>query len=419
MRKNVLIRSVGCRLNQFETDRLRTDLVNYGLKSDRKSLPDICIINTCTVTGKADRKSRALVQQTIRQYPRAFVIVTGCYAHTDAPVFIKMKGVDLVVKNDKKMEMGEVLKDKGIIDPLSGRPSRGLYISDRTRPYIKIQDGCDMNCTYCKVRIARGKSRSLDLNKVLDTARRLAERSYPEIVITGVNIGDYRFEGHELADLLKEMAGIRDLERIRLTSIEPANINERLLSVLRHEKICPYFHVPLQSGSDRILKLMNRPYTSSDYARLIERLQKIKKNVIIGSDVIVGFPGETEEDFHNTRELLKRLDIFYLHIFKYSPRAGTLAGSFKDNVSQKDKTSRSEYLHRYRDQQKAHFFNSLPGQRLNVIVEHKIVDHKFVSALADNYVPVLLPRRDRKYHRKIVPVHVIEFKGGHLYARII
>ncbi len=420
MKKNVFVTSIGCRLNQFEIDIIRTELVKYGLLSNNHIPPDICIINTCTVTQKADSKSRAIVRKIIKQNPNSYIVVTGCYAHTNPEVFKKIRGVDLIVNNNEKMRLPEILKEKGIINIKSQKASTSIYITDRTRPYIKVQDGCNLNCSYCKVRTARGKSRSENFEKIINTAQLLANENYPEIVITGVNIGDYKWNGKDLADLLSELTKIKNLKRIRLTSIEPTDINEKLLKAIQNDKICSYFHIPLQSGSDKILKLMNRPYTREVFAEKIMQIRKNKSNTVIGTDVIVGFPGETDEDFNETLSLLKKLDIFYLHIFRYSKREGTPASNFKNEVQEEIKTQRAEILRKYRKQSKDKFFKSIIGKEFNVIIEHKIIKEKYINSISDNYIPILLPLSEAfSLQRNIVRVKIIRYDKEYLYGKIL
>lgn len=419
MNKNVCVTSVGCRLNQFETDMLRSEFVRCGLASDNTREPDIWVINTCTVTQRADSKSRALVKRIIKNYPEAYIVVTGCYAHTNPDVFKNIKGVDLIVDNTQKMRIPEILKQKGIIEK-KNEDEKCIYITDRTRPYIKIQDGCNLNCSYCKVRIARGRSRSENFDKIIETAKLLSQKGYPEIVITGVNIGDYKWEDKQLADLLLKLIEIKGIKRIRLTSIEPTDIDEKLLDVISHNKICAYFHIPLQSGSDKILKLMNRPYTRKIYENIVMQIKNKRDDAIIGTDVIVGFPSETEKEFNETFSLLKELDIFYLHIFRYSKREGTPAYNFREEVPEEEKFKRAEILREYRSKRKDEFFSSLIGKSLDVIVEHKIIDDQYINSISDNYIPVLLPVSEaEKYQRKIIKIEVKKYERNHLYGKIL
>jgi len=414
MKKNVYITSVGCRLNQFEVDILKSKFKQLGCETNIEKDADICVINTCTVTKNADVKSKKLIKSIIKKFSKSFVVVTGCLAETN-PEFIKsIKGVDLVVDNKNKMRIPElILKNNSLKEDI-------IYTTDRSKPYIKIQDGCNLLCSYCKVRIARGRSVSENFEKILKTAEFLSKQGYPEIFITGINIGDYNYDGKNLANLLKSLIKIDNLERIRLTSIEPNYIDDELLEVLKSEKICGYFHIPLQSGSDRILKLMNRPYKASDYEKIVNRIREIRKDSIIGSDVIVGFPSETEEDFLATYNLLKRLNIFYLHIFRYSKREGTLAYNLGNEIDENIKIMRAKILNEYKEKSKKEFFKNCVGKVFSALIENKLVKSNFLKALTDNYIPVFINKEEAKnFIKEIVKVEVIDFDGKDLYGKIL
>ncbi|MBU1077863.1 MAG: tRNA (N(6)-L-threonylcarbamoyladenosine(37)-C(2))-methylthiotransferase MtaB [Spirochaetes bacterium] len=412
MKNKVLIKSLGCRLNQFEADYIKSSFRSLGYSETDKDA-DICIINTCTVTGKADKKSIQMIKKLKKENSNAKIIATGCLVQTNKDDLKDLGSVDLFIDNIDKLLITDIIKKK----PVYERGSRVKYTVDRTRPFIKIQDGCDNICTYCKVKYARGKSRSEPLNSIVQTAENLAKEGYKEIVLTGVNIGDYRDRGRDLSVLLKELVKIRTLKRIRLTSIEPAYINDALLSILKHEKICKYFHVPLQSGSDKILKLMKRPYTALFYQEIITRLKALSTDVIIGTDIIVGFPDETDEDFYQTHDLLKENNIFNTHIFRYSPRQGTEAYSYSNSIHEKVKYNRYNILKDLACKGKEEFYAGLIGNTISVLIENKIHNNKYVTALSSNYIPVLLPAfkyKDKIY--SIQSVKISKFTGGKIYA---
>jgi len=418
-KSNIIVKSIGCRLNQYEADMIKSELVKYGFTSDYKAKPDLYILNTCTVTQKADSKSRSEIKKAIKNFPNAYIVVTGCYAQTDPQIFQQIKGVDLVVNNNDKLRIADILKEQGIIKNKK-TDKRNIYVTDRTRPYIKIEDGCNLKCSYCKVRIARGKSRSENFDTIIETAQLLADNGYPEIVLTGVNIGDYYWKGKKLSDLLKELTTIENLNRIRLSSIEVTNIDDKLTEVLANKKICGYFHIPLQSGSNKILKLMNRPYNNEQYKSIVSKIKSVRKDTIIGADIIVGFPNESEDDFQETYTLLKELNIFFLHIFRYSKRKGTPAFDMKETVPDIEKKRRATILENYKIESKAEFFKSIIGKKFKAIVEHKIIKEKYLNSVTDNYIPILLPfDTAKKYHKKIVSIEVIKFDGSYLYGKIV
>lgn len=385
-KKNVLIKYLGCRLNQFEADYIKSNLKNNGYNEVNKNA-DICIINTCTVTQHADIKSKKLIKKIRKENPDALLIATGCMVETNEKDLRELNAIDLFVNNQDKLNILNKINPKQYIH----NNSLIQYTTARTRPYIKIQDGCNHGCTYCKVRLARGKSRSEPFNKIIKTAEYLADQGYKEIVLTGINIGNYNDRNKNLKDLLAELIKIKDLKQIRLSSIEPTNINDDLIKILKHEKICKYFHIPLQSASDKILDLMKRPYKINLYSKVIKKLKNINNDVIIGTDIIVGFPGETDDDFIQTFNFLKNNNIFYLHVFKYSPRENTKASLFKNDVPEIIKHKRSKVLLDYEKNFKMKYYQSLLNKRINVLIENKFIKNKFVFALSSNYIPVILP----------------------------
>ncbi len=415
--KKFVTKALGCRLNQYEMDIISSQLKNNGLKKV-DSNGDIVIINTCTVTSIADRKTRKEIRKLIKLNPEAYVVVTGCYAETNKDDIKRIEGVDLIIPNIKKESIVEILANKNIIE-IQDRNIINFNI-DRSRPYIKIQDGCNHLCSYCKVRIARGKSRSVDINRIIESAKFLFDSGYEEIVLTGVNIGDYNWEGKRLSYLLKKLIDIPNGKRIRLSSIEPTDLTDELIEVLSDQKICSYFHIPLQSGSNRILKLMKRPYNREVYEKKIKKLYSIKKNVIIGADVIVGFPTEKEEDFLDTFQLLQNNNIYFLHIFRYSPREGTEAFNLKNDVSEDIKRKRANILKEYRRVRKEELFKNLINKKMEVLVEQRFFFNRYLSSISDNYINILIPKEEAiKSVKKIMPVIVKDYKNGFLYGKIM
>ena len=410
---NVIVKSVGCRLNQFESDYIKSEFISNGYKSTEMNA-DICIVNTCTVTQQADRKSKKLIKKLKKENPGAFMIATGCMVETNKKDLEELKIVDRFANNHEKLNILDFFQHRTEPD----KKAMVTYTVDRTRPYLKIQDGCNHNCSYCKVRIARGKSRSEPFDNIITTAKFLADQKYREIVITGVNIGDYHDQNKKLKDLLEELIRIKNLNRIRLSSIEPANIDDDLIEVLNNEKICSYFHIPLQSGSDRILKLMNRPYDTGYYKEVNRKLQEKKENLIIGTDIIIGFPGETKKDFQDTCDFLKENNIFYLHIFRFSPRENTEAISFPDPVSDREKYDRYHALKKYNINSKINYYKSLLDKSFNVIVEDKIVREKYISSTSSNYIPVLLPLAEYKSRvGEIIKITVTNVNKESVYGK--
>lgn len=402
MKKSVNVQSVGCRLNQFESDYIKSSFLSNNYKKTEK-YADICIANTCTVTQSADRKSKRLIKKLKKDNPGAIMIATGCMVETQKDELAKLELVDMFVGNKDKMNIFDLVNKLEIAD----KAKEIKWTIDRTRPFIKIQDGCNHSCSYCKVREARGRSRSESFSGIIESARYLAGEGYQEIVLTGVNIGDWHEDHRKLKDLLEELIKIPELKRIRLSSIEPTELDGELIEVLKNEKICRYFHVPLQSGSEKILALMKRPYDPKFYKNVINKLKKIGRDVIIGTDVIVGFPGEKKEDFQRTYDLLKENNIFYLHIFRFSSREKTEAYSFPDKVPEIEKYKRYNELKEYAANSKMNYYKNLVGRNFSVIVGNKVRSKKYISSVSSNYVNILLLlSKYKKRIGKIVDVKV-------------
>lgn len=413
MSKSVLVKYVGCRLNQFEADYIKHHFIQDGYNQKEKNA-DICIINTCTVTQRADQKTRKMLKKIRKENPNALLVATGCMVETNKTDLRDLNIIDVFINNDDKLHLKNIIEKRK--DTL--KDDFIEYTADRTRPHLKIQDGCNHHCTYCKVRLARGKSRSVSFDMIIKTAEYLVKKGYKEIVLTGVNIGDYNDCGKKLKDLLESLINIEKLDHIRLSSIEPTNISNDLLKILKHQKICKYFHVPLQSGSNKILKYMKRPYTKEKYLSIVKKLQCLDNNVIIGSDIIVGFPGETEDDFQETYNFLKKNHIFFLHVFRYSSREKTEAYNYKNTVQEKIKIKRHKILESFKDNAKKEFYKQLINKKKNVIIENKVIDDEYITALSSNYIPVLLPYNKYKTRiGEIVPIIVEKVHKEFIYGK--
>ncbi|HZS11752.1 MAG TPA: tRNA (N(6)-L-threonylcarbamoyladenosine(37)-C(2))-methylthiotransferase MtaB [Nitrospirales bacterium] len=339
------LHTLGCRLNQSETatlaDRLRRDgyqLVPFGQPTD------LLVLNTCSVTEHAESDCRYAIRHTLRHSPNAFVAVTGCYAQTGVEELRSLDGLDLIVGTQHKMQLPDLLprplRKRPAADVLHTRtidretftvPGAGEY--DTTRASLKVQDGCDFMCAFCLIPFARGHERSRDVDDILREARALAARGHRELVLTGVNIGRYREGGRTLLDVIDRLETIAGLDRIRVSSIEPTTIPDALLDrMVGSSKLCRHLHVPLQSGDDGILSSMKRRYTVAEYAAFVERAAARVPDIAIGTDVMVGFPGETEAAFERTVRLSNDLPFSYLHVFSYSERPGTAANRLPDTV---------------------------------------------------------------------------------------
>jgi threonylcarbamoyladenosine tRNA methylthiotransferase MtaB len=402
--------TLGCRLNQYETETIAETFKKNGYEiTDFNKSADVYVINTCTVTERSDSDCRQIIRQAIRRKPDAKVVVMGCYAQTNPEAIKKIDGVSLVIGNNDKYRAVHFLNDylnkrsQGILidEPMVVVNKRFddsvFYDTDienfhnHTRAYLKIQDGCDFECSYCIIPTARGQSRSRSLTDTLRQAEKLAGNGYKEIVLTGVNIGYYGYsfgdrEGFKI--LLKEMEKMEGLSRIRISSIEPNTVDEEIIDIISNsEKICPHFHLPLQSGSDKILKKMKRRYLTRHFRELIKIIEKKIPEFGLGTDVIVGFPGETDEDFEKTYNFINSLPFSYLHVFSFSKRSGTFADELPEQISPQIKQQRSYVLRTLGEEKKKKFYEKHLGKTVKVLWESKEKNGE-ISGLTEKYLKV-------------------------------
>ncbi len=430
----VAIINHGCRLNQFEGEALACSFKNEGYRVvglRHGESPDITIVNTCTVTKNGDRKSRHSIYKAIAsKKPGGIVVVTGCYAETDRSKLERIKGVDIVVGNRNKARITDIVRAYIGGESFSAPDSDSSFLyrasehPERSRVYVKIQDGCSMKCAYCKVPSARGNSRSRDYHEILTYVNTLIENGYREIVLTGINLGDYQCGSITLPALLSLLLGIDSSYRIRLSSIEPFLFDEDLIKTVVHSRIVPHFHIPIQSGSDRILKLMNRPYSVRQYVSLVKKIIHFKSDAHIATDVIVGFPTETVEDFHDTVKVIDEVGFASMHVFRYSPRKGTPAASLEDTVSPREKSLRSKALI-----QKASGLNFAYRMRFlhnvrDAVFERHDGVHPWVC-ITDNYIKAELVERGESVshsqvdlNRKLLPVRIVNIQPSFTHCEI-
>ncbi|HRT70888.1 MAG TPA: tRNA (N(6)-L-threonylcarbamoyladenosine(37)-C(2))-methylthiotransferase MtaB, partial [Syntrophales bacterium] len=382
----VAVATLGCKVNQFDSallaERLRSEgftVVPFGEGAD------VCIINTCTVTARTDYQSRQLVRRARRYCPYAGIVVTGCYAQVAPAELAEMPGVAAVVGNAEKDALpgflDRILDERGkiIVGDIRRCDSLPSGTADvfpgRTRAILKVQDGCDAFCTYCIVPFSRGRSRSLPPSDVLRQAARFAESGYREVVLTGIHLGSYGSDLEPPASLAGLLAGFDDIdgvERVRLSSIEPMEVTPELISrMASSEKLCRHLHVPLQSGDDRILKLMGRNYTGDQFRLLVKGLTEAVPDIAVGVDVMTGFPGEGEEEFRRTAALIEELPLAYLHVFPYSRRPGTPAADFPHQVPEEAKKRRAALLRSLGAKKRASFARRFIGKEVSVLVEGK------------------------------------------------
>ena len=401
-KKKVAFHTLGCKLNFTETSTMARSLDNESFEKvsfDEKA--DIYIINTCTVTDSADKKSRQAIKKAIKQSSDAFIIVAGCYAQLKPVEIASIPGVDLVLGTDErfnlksyieKVENHTIEKIHSCETPDNTHFSPSYSFGDRTRSFLKVQDGCDYVCSYCTIPLARGKSRNQQVSACVSEAKEISSHGIKEIVITGVNIGDFgKTSGESFFDLLKELVKVDGIERYRISSIEPNLLTDDIIDlVLNEKKLLPHFHIPLQSGSDQVLTRMKRRYPREVFAKRIDYIRKNIPYAGIGADVIVGFPGESDEEFKDTLNFLKEMDISYLHVFSFSPRANTSASGMTGQVTKETIKRRSKILHKLSEVKRIEFRRKCVGLKTDVLWEKSIKDG-FISGFTENYLRVITP----------------------------
>ncbi len=435
--KTFAIKTLGCRVNQNESSVLQGELLKYGFKEiSFNEKADFYIINTCTVTAKSDTNARYFIRHARRINPDAKIIVTGCFVQNAPDDKTLLEEANLLVGNADKLKIADFLSETDFSDLSRGKTqvsdifeeevfSDKLVFSSsgRTRANIKIQDGCNFRCSYCIVPYVRGKSRSNLLDNVIEQAKIIADKGYKELVLTGIHSGQWGLDlkpVNNLAGLLREIEKIDNLHRYRLSSIDPVEFSAELLDVLAvSKKFCPHFHISLQSGCDEILKAMNRRYSVEYYSKLIKTIHEMFPGIAIGSDIIVGFPGETDEYFQQTYENLKKLPLSYLHVFSYSKREGTLANEMKNQVRESVKKERNKILTRLAEEKNLEFRKSFLNKELDVLIEVKR-DKKtgLLKGLSGNYIEVLIDAED-KYRNGIQAVRVINVNDAQTFGCII
>ena len=407
--KNAAYHTLGCKLNFAETSTIARQLTEEGyakVNFDEKA--DVYVINTCSVTENADKECKIHVKRAMKANPDGLVVVVGCYAQLKPEEISQIEGVDLVLGAKEKFNIHSYLNDlqktnnEGIVHSCEIEETDffiGSYsIGDRTRAFLKVQDGCDYKCTYCTIPLARGISRSDTIENVVKNASEIASRDIKEIVLTGVNIGDYgkgefgnKKHEHTFLDLITELNKVEGIERIRISSIEPNLLKDEIIELVAHSKrFVPHFHIPLQSGSDDLLKKMKRRYLTKLYSERISKIREVMPDAAIGVDVIVGFPGETEEKFLETYNYLNSLPISYLHVFTYSERENTEAVGMQGVVPVSERKKRNKMLRILSEKKKMAFYESQIGKTLPVLWEHENKGG-YMLGFTENYVRVQKP----------------------------
>ena len=431
--KSVAFHTLGCKLNYSETSSIQRLFEDNGFfVNEFDAGADVYVINTCSVTDFADQKCRQIVRRALRHTPQSFVVVVGCYAQLKPQEIADIPGVDLV------LGAGEKFKIVDYIDTLTKAQGKGMVsageikevntfhnafsFGDRTRSFLKVQDGCDYKCTFCTIPLARGKSRSDTVDSVVANAHKIAEMGVKEIVLTGVNIGDFGngtevIEGTRVKkealfiDLIKELDKVEGINRFRISSIEPNLLTNEIISfVADSQRFMPHFHIPLQSGNNKQLQQMKRRYKRELYASRVETIKTLMPHACIGVDVIVGFPGETDEDFLETYRFINSLDISYLHVFTYSERPNTPANEMENAVPMHKRRERNEMLRILSEKKRRAFYQQFLGQTREVLFEkHK--NSAFLTGFTDNYIKIELPKNggNELLTNFILPVDLNDF----------
>ena len=414
----------GCKVNFADSCMISRQLVEQGLSQvNINENADIYILNTCSVTENADKKAQKFIKKLNVKYPESKIIVTGCYAELKPAEISKIKGVSKVIGLNDKFNIKEYynLISENIIskDPIAINDFQISYsLSERVRAFIKIQDGCDYICSYCTIPKARGKSRSGKIIEIINVIKDLVNNGIKEIILSGINIGDFGKGNNEnLLDLLKEIELVENLDRYRISSIEPNLLNDDIIDFLsKSKKALPHLHIPLQSGSEKVLKNMRRRYSAEDYKILINKLNQIIPNICIGVDIIVGYPTENKEHFLETYEFINDLDISYLHVFSYSDRDSTYANSLVNKVSSKEKKYRRKLLQQLSKNKFTSYVNNNLKSSKKVLFEN--YNNGILDGLTENYIRVYSPG-EKKFINHIKKVNLINYENNDVYGELI
>lgn len=435
--KKVAFYTLGCKVNQYETEAMLEMFKEDGYEQvGSEDYADVYVINTCTVTHMSDRKSRQYIRRMKKKNPDSIIAVVGCYSQVSPEEILEIEEVNLVMGTNerrtivdeiKKLEQAQGEKKASTVDDIMKvRAFEEIEISQsngRTRAFMKIQDGCDRFCTYCIIPYARGgKVRSRDMESIVNEAKTLAENGYEEVVLTGIHVASYGKDLREnkvgLLDVIKRINEIDGIKRIRTSSVEPILFTDEFVDeVSKMEKVMPHYHLSLQSGCDDTLKRMNRRYTTSEYKEIVDKLRREIPDVAITTDVIVGFPGETEEEFDKTYNYLKELELSQMHIFKYSPRKGTKAADMENQVNPQLKHERSEKLLNLNKENFKKFASRMLNKEFDVLFEQSIGDNKY-EGLTPNYLKTIVECND-DIAGKIVKVKITEVKDEYIEGILV
>lgn len=432
--KKVAFYTLGCKVNQYETEAMLEMFKKEGYTQvDSEDFADVYVINTCTVTHMSDRKSRQYIRRMKKKNPDAIIAVVGCYSQVSPEEILEIEEVNLVMGTNERRQIVEEIKKldaskkaSTVDDIMKVRAFEEIEISQtngRTRAFIKIQDGCDRFCTYCIIPYARGgKVRSRDLESIVSEVEKLVLNGYKEVVLTGIHVASYgkdvKDESINLLTVIKAINEIDGIERIRLSSVEPVLFTDEFVSeVSKMKKVCPHYHLSLQSGCNETLKRMNRRYTTKEYKEIVDRLRENIPNVAITTDVIVGFPGETNDEFKSTYEFLKEIELSQMHVFKYSPRKGTPAATMENQIDPQMKQLRSDKLLNLNKENFNKFAGRFIGQEVDVLFEQSIAENTY-EGLTPNYIRVVV-KSDKDIHGEILKVKLTDIRDEYVEGILI
>lgn len=423
--------TLGCKVNQYESEAVEELFIKKGYEKVSANA-DIYVINTCTVTNMSDRKSRQMISRARRDNPNAVVAVMGCYSQVKPEEVASIEGVDIVLGSRNKENVVEhcedILQNKEAIDkiiaPSESKTFEELQISNQTemtRAYLKIQDGCNMYCFYCLIPYARGNIVSRDIESIVEESKRLANNNFKEIVLTGIHVSSYGKDIDDelsLIDVIEAVAEVEGIERIRLSSMEPRHISLEFLERMKAtKKACDHFHLSLQSGSDDILKAMNRKYDTVIYKQKVEEIRQVFPNAGITTDIIVGFPGETEENHKQTMEYAEEIKFSKMHLFKYSPREGTRAAKMSNQIDGKTKKNRLHDLEKIEEANRKEFLNKQIGKTLSVLIESKSDLEGYSGGHSTNYLKVNV--KENIAANTIIDVNITNIIDDELVGEIV